>query len=87
MKNTFVLRNMDERTDRPSKDLCWSMEGMQAVMAGIWRFLASVSRGRPRHEVREEMCETREVFAGINNVLKVVNTRLKDLDVTQRQHL
>jgi hypothetical protein len=46
--------------------------------------------GRLRHvgsDVREEMCETREVFAGINNVLNVVNTRLKDLDVTQRQHL
>jgi hypothetical protein len=46
--------------------------------------------GRVRHvgsDVREEMCETREVFAGINNVLKVVNTRLRDLDLTQKQHL
>jgi hypothetical protein len=46
--------------------------------------------GRVRHvgaDVREEMCETREVFAGINNVLKVVNTRLKDLEVFQRQHI
>merc|ERR1719486_1614019 len=46
--------------------------------------------GRVRHvgsDVREEMCETREVFAGINNVLKVVNTRLKDLEVTQKQHI
>merc|ERR1712118_282245 len=49
--------------------------------------LGSQVLGRVRHvwsDVREEMCETREVFAGINNVLKVVNTRLKDLEVTQR---
>jgi len=39
------------------------------------------------NDVREEMCETREVFAGINNVLKVVNTRLKDLELVQKQHL
>jgi len=38
-------------------------------------------------DVREEMCETREVFAGINNVLKVVNTRLRDLDAVQKQHI
>merc|ERR1719240_1325472 len=46
--------------------------------------------GRVRHvgsDVREEMSETREVFAGINNVLKVVNTRLRDLDAVQKQHI
>jgi hypothetical protein len=46
--------------------------------------------GRVRHvgsDVREEMCETREVFAGINNVLRVVNTRLRDLDAVQKQHI
>jgi hypothetical protein len=52
--------------------------------------LGSQVLGRVRHigsDVREEMCETKEVFAGINNVLKVVNTRLKDLETTQKQHL
>jgi len=45
---------------------------------------------RVRHigeEVKSEMLETKEVLSGINDVLGVVNRRVKDLEVVQREHL
>jgi len=45
---------------------------------------------RVRHigdEVKSEMAETKEVLSGINDVLGVVNRRVKDLEVVQREHL
>jgi hypothetical protein len=38
-------------------------------------------------EVKGEMAETKEVLSGINDVLGVVNRRVKDLAVVQREHL
>merc|ERR1719453_1747484 len=38
-------------------------------------------------EVKSEMLETKEVLSGINDVLGVVNRRVKDLEVVQREHL
>jgi hypothetical protein len=38
-------------------------------------------------EVKAEMMETKEVLSGINDVLGVVNRRVKDLDVVQKEHL
>jgi len=45
---------------------------------------------RVRHigkEVKDEMEETKEVLAGIKDVIQVVNRRVKDLDVVQKQSL
>merc|ERR1719247_2804119 len=45
---------------------------------------------RVRHigrEVKDEMEETKEVLAGIKDVIQVVNRRVKDLDIVQKQHL
>jgi len=38
-------------------------------------------------EVKAEMIETKEVLSGINGVLGVVNRRVRDLEVVQREHL
>merc|ERR1719201_1031161 len=38
-------------------------------------------------EVKGEMLETKEVLTGINGVLGVVNRRVRDLEVVQREHL
>lgn len=38
-------------------------------------------------EVKQEMRETREVMSGIKDVIQVLNRRIKDLDIMQRQNL
>jgi hypothetical protein len=38
-------------------------------------------------EVKDEMEETKEVLVGIKDVIQVVNRRVKDLDIVQKQHL
>lgn len=70
---------LDEKVKPPLEDLESAVSSLGTQILDRVRHI-----GR---EVKDEMEETKEVLAGIKDVIQVVNRRVKDLDIVQKQHL